>query len=96
MRGGNPTPTGVNQLHRAYRKITRIGNSLGITFTKEALRSLGLDIGDEVEVMVNGTKGEIVIRKVAGVPPGIDPRFFETLTENVERYRETIEGLKDR
>ncbi|MBX6395321.1 MAG: AbrB family transcriptional regulator [Alicyclobacillaceae bacterium] len=87
---------GTTPLYRVHRKITKIGNSLGITFTKEALQSLDLNAGDEVEVTVNGEKGEIVIRKAAGLPPGIDPRFFEVLIENVERYRETIEGLKDR
>ncbi|ADG07797.1 transcriptional regulator/antitoxin, MazE [Kyrpidia tusciae DSM 2912] len=78
------------------RKVTKIGNSVGITFTKEALQALGLDMGDEVELTINESNREIVIRKAPSIPPGLDPQFFDVLSANIERYRETIEGLKDR
>ncbi|WP_029422572.1 hypothetical protein [Alicyclobacillus macrosporangiidus] len=83
-------------MERVYRKVTRIGNSLGITFTKEVLQKLNLDLGDDVELMINEKTGQIVLRKAVSIPPGLDPKFFETLSANVEQYRETIEGLKDR
>jgi antitoxin MazE len=83
-------------MDRVHRKITRIGNSLGVTFTKESLQRLNLDLGDDVEIIVNENEGEIVLRKAVSVPEGLDVKFFETLKTNVEQYRKAIEGLKDR
>ena len=83
-------------MERIHRKITRIGNSLGVTFTRDLLRKLNLNLGDDVEITVNEDEGEIVLRKFASVPQGFDPKFFATLQANVEQYRRTIEGLKDR
>lgn len=78
------------------RKVTRIGNSLGVAMT-EALKRIGLDYGDEVEIEVREEAGEIVIRKAKPrVPEGFDPRFFEALQWTMERYRATLEGLKKR
>jgi len=80
------------------RKITRIGNSLGLLAT-EAFRTVGLDCGDEVDIQVRKEVGEIVIRKAQpkiSIPEGLDPRFFETLERNIKRYRATLEGLKNR
>jgi antitoxin MazE len=87
---------GAGHMERIHRKVTRIGNSLGVTFTKDTLKKLNLDLGDEVEIIVNENEGEIVLRKAVSVPQGLDPKFFETLKTNVEQYRQTIEGLKDR
>lgn len=87
---------GAVQMHRMYRKVTKIGNSLGVTFTKDALKKLNLDLGDDVEIVVNENEGEIVLRKAVTVPQGFDPRFFEILKTNVHQYRQTIAGLKDR
>ncbi|GMA51597.1 hypothetical protein GCM10025857_29540 [Alicyclobacillus contaminans] len=49
-----------------------------------------------MEIIVHENEGEIVLRKLPKVPQGLDPRFFEVLEANVQRYRKTIEGLKDR
>ncbi|KYP81731.1 AbrB family transcriptional regulator [Ferroacidibacillus organovorans] len=83
-------------MDRVHRKITRIGNSLGVTFAKDSLRKLNLNLGDDVDIIVNEKAGEIVIRKAISLPQGLDPAFFETLETNANRYRQTIEGLKDR
>lgn len=80
------------------RKVTRIGNSLGVAMT-EALKRIGLDYGDEVEIEVRDEAGEIVIRKAklrVSLSVGFDPRFFEALQWTMERYRATLEGLKKR
>lgn len=83
-------------MQRIHRKVTKIGNSLGVTFNKELLSSIHVGIGDNLEITVNENEGEIVLRKSPTIPKGLDPRFFEVLQENVEQYRNTIEGLKDR
>lgn len=83
-------------LDRVYRKITRIGNSLGVTLTKDVLQKLHLAWGDDVEIFIKEDTGEMTLRKAVFAPQGLDAKFFETLTANVERYRQTINELKDR
>ncbi|WAH44987.1 AbrB family transcriptional regulator (plasmid) [Alicyclobacillus fastidiosus] len=83
-------------MEHVHRKVTKIGNSLGVTFNKELLNKINVGFGDELEITVNENEGEIVLRKSVAVPQGIDPRFFEVLQKNVNQYRNTIEGLKDR
>ncbi|MGG3454598.1 AbrB/MazE/SpoVT family DNA-binding domain-containing protein [Paenibacillus sp. FSL R7-0216] len=84
-------------MHEMERKVTKFGNSLGITMT-EALKQIGLDIGDAVKIDVNEADGEIIIRKANKVtlPAGISPEFLETLSNVMEEYDETLKGLKDR
>ena len=79
------------------RKVTKFGNSLGITMT-EALKQIGLDLGDTVQIDVNQTSGEIVIKKANKVilPAGISADFMESLSEVISEYDQTLKGLKDR
>lgn len=79
------------------RKISKIGNSLGITMT-DALRQLGLELGDTVSIDVRTTEGEIVIKKVnkVSLPDGIGSDFMESLSNVMKDYDETLKGLKDR
>lgn len=78
------------------RKVTRIGNSYGITFPNALLKRLGLSHGDHV--YIEERDGEIVIRKSRKVqlPKGISPDFFDVLERNVNKHEETIKGLVDR
>ena len=79
------------------RKVTKFGNSLGITMT-EALKQIGLELGDTVHIDVKELDGEIVIRKAnkIALPIGISPVFIETLSQVMARYDDTLKGLKDR
>ncbi|KKO50743.1 AbrB/MazE/SpoVT family DNA-binding domain-containing protein [Paenibacillus sp. DMB20] len=79
------------------RKVTKLGNSLGITMT-EALKKIGLELGDTVNIEVKETDGEIIIRKAnkIALPAGISTEFLETLSDVMEKYDETLKGLKDR
>lgn len=79
------------------RKITKFGNSLGITMT-EAFKQIGLDLGDAVIVDVREATGEIIIKKANKVtlPAGISSDFMDTLSHVMEQYDATIKGLKDR
>ncbi|MCD8511720.1 MAG: AbrB/MazE/SpoVT family DNA-binding domain-containing protein [Bacillus sp. (in: Bacteria)] len=43
------------------RKVTKIGNSFGITLPAELLREVGLSQGDDVQVEVKD--GKIILRK---------------------------------
>lgn len=79
------------------RKVTKIGNSLGVTMT-DALKKIGIGFGDMVEINVHEKQGEIVIKKSQRVslPEGISPDFLETLQTVMTEYDETLKGLKDR
>lgn len=79
------------------RKVTKFGNSLGITMT-EALKQIGLELGDTVQIDVRIADEEIVIKKAnkVALPPGISSEFVETLSQVMEQYDETLKGLKDR
>lgn len=79
------------------RKVTKFGNSLGITMT-EALKQIGLDLGDIVKIDVHPSSGEIVIKKSAKVtlPAGISEDFMDCLSEVIHDYDQTLKGLKER
>ena len=87
----------MNKVMGMERKVTKFGNSLGITMT-EALKQLGLEQGDSITVDVRQEEGEIVIRKAAKVtlPAGISADFMDTLSHVLKEYDETIKRLKDR
>ncbi|MCU6712410.1 AbrB family transcriptional regulator [Paenibacillus sp. J5C_2022] len=87
----------MNRMVEMERKVTKFGNSLGITMT-DALRQIGLDQGDIVSIDVSPDTGEIVIRKSTKVslPEGISADFMDTLTDVIEEYDQTLRGLKDR
>jgi antitoxin MazE len=78
------------------RKVTKIGNSLGVTFPTELLKRLGLSQGDDVFIEEQGDA--IVIRKSQKVqlPKGVSNDFFDILDKNMKQYDETIKGLVDR
>jgi antitoxin component of MazEF toxin-antitoxin module len=79
------------------RKVTKFGNSLGITMT-EAFKQIGLEQGDMVQVEVDQTSGEIIIKKSVKVnlPNGISNDFMDTLSSVMDEYDQTLKGLKDR
>lgn len=87
----------MNRMMDMERKVTKFGNSLGITMT-EALRQIGLDQGDTVLIDVNQSTGEITIKKSIKVslPSGISEDFMDTLANVIEEYNQTLQGLKDR
>ncbi len=78
------------------RKVTKIGNSLGITFPSDILKKINVVQGDEVTIDVRGD--EIVLRKSRKInlPNGISPDFFDILNETMTEYDETIKGLRDK
>jgi len=78
------------------RKVTKIGNSYGITFPKEILKEAGINYGDRVEI--EETDGKISFQKKqdAKLPDGLSPDFFEVLEKNVEKHEKTIQDLVNR
>lgn len=80
----------------AERKITKIGNSLGVTIPAELLAQAELKQGDDVRLQViDGAIRPVKNRKVT-LPEGISEDFFDVLNETVADYDKTIRGLVDR
>lgn len=63
-------------------KITKMGNSLGVTIPKEALERLGLSQGDEVEVRARGSILEVVpVVKRLKLRPFVQAAYEEALEQ---------------
>jgi putative addiction module antidote len=77
------------------RKVSKIGNSLGITMT-ESLKALNINLGDSVRINVR--EDEIIIKKIPYVtlPEGISSDFLDVLQNAMDKYDDTLKGLKDR
>lgn len=78
------------------RKITKIGNSLGVTIPNDLLTQAGLKQGDEIYLeFVDGAIHLVKSRKIE-LPQGISDDFFDVLGDTVSAYAETIKGLVNR
>lgn len=79
------------------RKVSKFDNSLGITLT-DALKQLGLEAGDSVQIDVREKDGEIVIKRLTKVqlPFGLSSDFLETLDQVIQEHDDTLRGLEDR
>ena len=78
------------------RKVTRIGNSFGITLPIEILKQVGLAHGDDVQVEVKD--GKIVLRKKEHItlPEGVDAEFMDILYDVIKEHDKAFKGLVDR
>lgn len=87
---------GVRAVKKHERKITKIGNSYGITFPKELLKESGLSYGDNVEIELKDGEIKLHKKKEVELPEGLSTDFFKVLEENTKKHEETIEELVDR
>ncbi len=78
------------------RKVTKIGNSFGITLPPEMLKVVGLSQGDEVQVEVKD--GKIVLKKKEKLqlPDGVDAEFMDILNDVIKEHGEAFKGLVDK
>ena len=83
-------------MSKIERKVTKIGNSYGITVPADMLKEAGLSYGDNVQL--ESKDGEIVLRKKKEVklPEGLSADFFEVLERNTNKHEKTIQDLVDR
>ncbi|WP_180960017.1 AbrB/MazE/SpoVT family DNA-binding domain-containing protein [Bacillus canaveralius] len=81
------------------RKVTRIGNSLGVTFPAEVLEHLNVKQGDEVIFNIE-KNGKVSFEKkrllnMEGFED-IDQDFLEGMQEMFKKYDKTLRNLADR
>lgn len=78
------------------RKITKIGNSYGVTFPKELLKEAKISYGDHVSVEL--TDGQITMKKKEDItlPKGVDKDFMKLLSDVIEEHDTAFKGLVDK
>ncbi len=77
------------------RKITRIGNSLGVTMT-DAIKALGLAAGDSVNVKLADSQIIITRTNKVELPEGISPDFFDSYQKLIQAYDQTLRDLTEK
>jgi putative addiction module antidote len=87
-------------VNEVERKITKIGNSLGVTLPPEVVRHIGAEKGDGLnfELTDNGTvvlkkHKRLKIKTLEGV---IDQEFLEGMGDLFDNYDSTLKNLVDR
>jgi len=83
-------------LEQFERKVTKIGNSIGITLPIELLKQVGLEQGDDVQIEVKD--GQIILRKKEKVllPQGVDAEFMNILNDVINEHDKAFKGLVNR
>lgn len=74
------------------QKVLKVGTSAAVTISKGALRELGLDIGDQVDVEFDRKRKSISIRP-HGKLSREDMKMAKLALDFIERYREDLEAL---
>jgi antitoxin MazE len=83
-------------LDKAERKITKIGNSYGVTIPKEMLKEAGTTYGDSVQMEVKD--GNIILQRKEEIvlPEGVDQRFMSILSDVIKEHDVAFKGLVDK
>lgn len=79
------------------RKITQVGNSLGLTVPTHMLEALGVKKGDDVIVELK--HDQLLVKKaptMVELPEGVPVDFFEVLEKEMEAHDEALKGLVNR
>ncbi|MGN7388783.1 AbrB/MazE/SpoVT family DNA-binding domain-containing protein [Sporosarcina sp. SAFN-015] len=86
----------MKRLELIERKVTKIGNSIGITLPSEVLTQAGLSQGDDVQIEVKD--GKIILKKKEHLqlPDGVDAEFMEILNDVIKEHDKAFKGLVDR
>src|SRR5699024_7659646 len=88
--------TGGCSMSTYDRKITKIGNSYGITFPKELLKKAKISYGDQVSIEL--TEGKITMKKKEDItlPEGVDHDFMKLLSDVIQEHDTAFKGLVDK
>ncbi|MDQ0194743.1 AbrB/MazE/SpoVT family DNA-binding domain-containing protein [Paenibacillus wynnii] len=86
-----------SNVNRYFRKIGRMGNSLGVSLPKNLAAKLNVSQGDEIEFVEND-RGEVVLKKARQVqlPDHVRPEVLEAFFDVFEEDTGILEDLRDR
>ena len=74
------------------QKIIKVGSSLGMTLSKQYVKDLGLNVGDQIEVQVNNDKKLLEVRPVRRTP-AVDAELAAWTKKFVHRYQAALNEL---
>ena len=83
-------------MRRIKRKVTKIGNSYGVTIPVDMLKEAGISYGDHVQLELKEGKIMMEKREEIKLPEGLSADFFEVLERNTNKHEKTIQDLVDR
>lgn len=76
------------------RRLFKTGNSIVLSLPREALQSLGLADGSDVQVEVDSLHGSIVITPyIHPEVPGLDQEFSRQVEDFISLYRPALDEL---
>ncbi|EJP81944.1 TPA: AbrB/MazE/SpoVT family DNA-binding domain-containing protein [Bacillus thuringiensis] len=80
------------------RKVTKVGNSLGLTLPQELYTTLNIKQGDVLSLEINEENKQIVIKKSKKVsmPEGVNPKFLESLNRTINKFDGAFKDLVNR
>jgi antitoxin component of MazEF toxin-antitoxin module len=70
------------------KRLSRVGNSAGLTFDRPILRQMGWEVGTEVEIKVEGE--QIILRPCRLAQPS---EVAESAARMTARHRRSLEKL---
>lgn len=71
------------------QKVLKVGDSAAVTISKEALKELGIKIGDHINVAVDSKRKTVVIKPIITV----DEELLSWTDNFIEKYRPALEEL---
>jgi antitoxin component of MazEF toxin-antitoxin module len=74
------------------QKVLQVGSSAAVTLSKEALKELGLKVGDRVVVVIDKKRKVVSLQSAAKLSPR-DEKIAKLTMNFVERYRADLEAL---
>lgn len=74
------------------QKVIKIGESAGITISRETLQELGLSIGDQVRVEVDKRRNVFTVAPREELS-GEDKKIAKLTSQFIARYRKDLEEL---
>lgn len=83
-------------LAKSERKVTKIGNSYGITFPREILKEADISYGDEVRMEVKNKKIILQKKEEIPLPDGVDHDFMKLLSDVIKEHDVAFKGLVDK
>lgn len=77
------------------RKICTIGNSYGVSISKEILEKLQLTPGDQVDIRVDEKAKKIIIEPsvCTSFQDTVDKEFASQVNDFIERYKPALKAL---
>ena len=76
------------------QKVIQIGSSAGITLSPDMLETIGVKVGDTVNV--SASNNEAIVRPVRHTKPTIDPEILSWTNKFIDKNRELLERLADK